>query len=1170
MLGACGGGGGGGSADDGTGGSGGPGNPGGSGDPPQVSITGGGIGEGDSGTASLVFAVALSSAASADVTVDYVTEEGSATADDDYAHAEDTLTIPAGQLQANLAVTINGDTCFEEDETFSVRLTGVSSNAVLDTALATGTIRNDDNQPVLTVADAEIDEGDDGFTDMPFAITLDRPTCVAVTGTWTTNSVTADEQDLTIATGPFEIAAGSDAGEILVAIAGDEIYETDETFTLNLENVSSHAVVADGEAFGTIRTDDFPPVTVNEAELAEGDSGTRTLVFPVELAGPTNEISVEYATSDLSATAADQDYVAAQGTLTVPAGVTSATIEVEIVGDTRPELTEEFLVRLTAVDGDAVLVPGTDQAKGRILDDDTVVVLDPEISVPPAFGFEEGDEADDVSELEFQVTLNVPVATPLELRFETADGSATAGSDYDAADGIVTIPAGGLFAIVPVTIHGDAEEEGPEQLTLELELLTPGIATLLTPQVTGTIIDDDVEGPPFLSVQPVEIFEGDDGTRDVTVFVTLGGPATDTVSVGYATRDLTALAGSDYAATSGTLSFPPGETVQTFTVTIFGDTVVEGDERFEVVLSNMTGNAIMFDDVAEATIRTDDPLAMVSIGDVVLVEGDSGVSPMRFIVRLSAPAADPVTMEYASADATAGNSATANEDYVPVSGVLTFLPGETEASIDVEVLGDVDNEFDETFTITLSNVSQNAELADPVAEGHIVNDDETPGWQLADYFVSTRDDNVLPRIAMNAAGDATVVWAPIGPVGPYTSVRYTAGGGWGAPENPPEALVAGLVRNDRDHVIDGAGRTTLAWAMMPEAARHSAADGWDTAPAVLVPTSTNDAEFVRVAGNEAGTVLAVWKFNDPAGVSIDHLMFSFYDPAAGAWGTPDYIVLQGAPILLPDVAMNEDGAAVVVWQESSVRASVYDPVAGTWSAPVEISAELIPGIHQAGYTPRVAIDADGNAIAVWDSGQSLGTATIGDVWTARYDAASGLWSEATPLDASALDATNPQVAMDAAGNAFVVWLQDNDGTDPWNDTFDIRARRYDAAADAWEPIVLVQDSNTRVSGTAVDLTYYAVDMPALAVDPAGNAILAWSEEINGDFVIRASRYDRTAAQPGWSAPEPVSDDTYPFAMFPDIAIDAAGNAIVVWQAGDSDQFDTGNVSAIGWNRYVAP
>src|SRR5690606_40176700 len=99
---------------------------------------------------------------------------------------------------------------------------------------------------------------------------------------------------------------------------------------------------------------------------------------------------------------------------------------------------------------------------------------------------------DDVSGLEFQVTLNVPGATALELRFETADGSATAGSDYDAADGTVTIPAGGLFAIAPVTTHRDAEEEGPEQLTLELELLTPGIATLLTPQVTGTIIDDDV------------------------------------------------------------------------------------------------------------------------------------------------------------------------------------------------------------------------------------------------------------------------------------------------------------------------------------------------------------------------------------------------------------------------------------------------------------------------------------------------------------------------------------------------------------------------------------------------------------------------------------------------------------------------------------------------------
>ena len=1171
LLAACGGGGGGNDTGDGggsgDGGDGSGGNP--DPDPPLLGIAGAELMEGNSGTVDLVLTVGLSSAASADVTVDYATLDQGATAGEDYTAADDTLTIAAGQTQATISVPVTGDACFEEDEAFAVTLANVSSNAVLDVAQATGTIRNDDNQPVLSIADAELDEGDDGTSDMVFALTLDRPTCVAAGGTYSLNSVTADEHDLTIVTAAFEIAAGEDQGEIRAEIAGDTAYETDETFTVNLENVSSLLAVADPEAFGTIRTDDFPPVTVSEVEIAEGDEDTRTLVFPVELAGPTNEIAVEYTTQDGTATIADQDYLEAQGTLTIPAGVTTATIEVEIVGDTEPELTEEFLVRLTEVDGDAVLVPGTDQAIGRIRDDDTAVSLDPQIDVPPAFGFEEGDDASAVSDLVFQVTLNVPVSGDIELAYATSDLGATAGDDYDAASGTVTIPAGDTIATVIVTVRGDAEEEGPESLTLSLELLTPGLAVLLTPEAIGTILDDDVQGPPFLSVQPASIFEGDDGTRELIAFVTLGDVVSGTVTVDYATRDLTALAGSDYAATSGTLTFAPGDTVLSFPVTIFGDTVVEADERFELVLSNMTGDAILFDAVAEATIETDDPFALVSIGDVVLVEGDSGTSEMVFSVTSSVPAADPVTLDYASADATTGNSATANDDYVPVSGTLTILPGETEATIPVQINGDVDNEFDETFTVTLSNVSQNAELADPVAEGRIVNDDETPGWGVAQYFASSRTDNIRPAIAMNAAGDATVVWAP-NAFGPYTSSRYTAGGGWGSLESPPEASVSGLVRIDRDVAIGGDGRSMLVWAMTPEAAQHTSAAGWDTTSLALNPASTNDAEYVSIAANESGTVIAVWKHNDPGSVSTDHLMFSVYDPATEQWSDADYIVLQGAPILLPDVAINEDNVAVAVWREGSVRASVYDPAAKTWSEPIEITAELSPGIHQFGYGPRVAIDAAGNAIAVWDTAPSLGTSSVGDVWTARYDAVTEQWSDPIVLDVAVLDATHAQIAMDAAGNAFVVWMQDNDATDGFNDTFDIRARRYDAATEQRSPEVLVQDTNTRVTSASINLSYESIDIPALAVDPAGNALLAWSEEINGEYVIRGSRYDISAPQPQWGAPEPLSDDAWAFAMFPSMAVDAAGNAIVVWQAGDSSQFGTGDESHIGWNRYVAP
>lgn len=1173
LLQACGGGGaaGGDEGSGGSGGSGGGGSGGGAGqgaEPPTITIANAALAEGDAATVDLTFDVTLSSALGEAVTVDYASADQSATAGDDYTEVDDTLTIPAGATSAGIAVSVNGDTCFEEDETFQIMLSNASGNAQLGTGVATGSIGNDDNKPELELADAEMAEGDDGVNDMSFTISLDRESCFDIEGTYTANSVTADEQDLAIESRPFVFPGGATQTDIAVEITGDTFYETDETFTVNLENVSEHVQVIDGEAFGTIRTDDLPPVTVLPAEIVEGDDNPRIMVFPVELAGITNEITVDYATSDITATIADNDYVETEGTLTVPAGVTTATIEVEIIGDTNPELHEEFLVTLSNIAGDAVLEPATDRAIGRIEDDDTVTVLDPEISVPPAFGFE-GDDSTVTTEMLFQVTLNVPVAGDVELNYVTGDVTATAGIDYDATNGTVVIPAGDTFALVAVDVRGDTDEEGPELLALNLELVTQGLAMLLTPEATGTILDDDITGPPFLSVQPVKMFEGDSGVREMTVFVTLGGPAADTVTVDYATRDATALAGSDYRITAGTLTFEPGETENTFTVAILGDTVIEADERFELVLSNMSGDAILFTDVANATIESDDPFAMVTIDDVVLPEGDSGTGEMLFTVSLDAPAGDPVTLDYESADAVTGNSAAAGEDYTPVSGVLTILPGETEDTIAVQISGDTDNEFDEAFTVQLSNVSQNAELADPVGEGRIVNDDDTPGWGTSQYFTSDRDDNVLPEIVMNAAGDATVVWAPNTP-GPYTSRRYVAGGGWGTPETPPESLVSGFMRVDRDLCIDGGGATTLGWVPVAQVAWHTVASSWDSVSHAFDPAS-NQAEFIRLAGNEAGNVIAVWKQNVPGASTTDHLMFSIYDPVLERWSDEDFIVFEGSIIFTPDVAVNADGVAIAVWRESDIRASRYDPLAGTWSEPVSISDELAPGIHEPGYAPKVAIDDDGNAIAVWDTGLSLGTSVTGSVWASRYDAAgSGQWEEAIAIELGMLDATNAQVAMDAAGNAFVVWLQDNDGTDGFNDTFEIRARRYVAATDGWEPEVVVQDTNTRVSSAAIDLTYDALDTPALAVDPAGNAVLAWSEDINGEFVIRASRYDIDEPIPAWSPPEPVSGDAWPFAMFPDIAIDAAGNAIVVWQAGDSGAFDSTDVSQIGWNRYTAP
>jgi len=114
---------------------------------PAVSIANTSVSEGDSGTASLIFTVSLSGQSSSDVIVDYATFDGTAKAGSDYTAATGTLTIPAGATSGTIAITVNGDTAFESDETLTlIILSGISSNATLGTATATGTITNDDKR----------------------------------------------------------------------------------------------------------------------------------------------------------------------------------------------------------------------------------------------------------------------------------------------------------------------------------------------------------------------------------------------------------------------------------------------------------------------------------------------------------------------------------------------------------------------------------------------------------------------------------------------------------------------------------------------------------------------------------------------------------------------------------------------------------------------------------------------------------------------------------------------------------------------------------------------------------------------------------------------------------------------------------------------------------------
>jgi probable HAF family extracellular repeat protein len=182
------------------------------------------------------------------------------------------------------------------------------------------------------------------------------------------------------------------------------------------------------------------------------------------------------------------------------------------------------------------------------------------------------------------VTLSPPSSQPVTLSYSTFDGTAAAGSDYEAASGTVTFVAGETSKTVSVLVDGDRAGELNETFRVNLAVAS-GTAVLGDSQGTGTIVDDE----PRVGITSVTKNEGNSGTTPFVFAVTLSSAPTATVRLNFATANGSAVTPGDYIATSGSLSFAPGETSKTITVGVKGEKLREGQEVFYVNLSNAVG-----------------------------------------------------------------------------------------------------------------------------------------------------------------------------------------------------------------------------------------------------------------------------------------------------------------------------------------------------------------------------------------------------------------------------------------------------------------------------------------------------------------------------------------------------------------------------------------------------
>ena len=339
--------------------------------------------EGASGTTDLVFSLTRShNLSSASVIV--ATADGTAMAPADYTTvaAEPILFTAGGDLTRTVVVTVQGEELVELDETFTLEIS--DPVAILPPSSATGTILNDDSA-TITLAPAEVLEGDSGSATLTFVATLDRAidTAVAMSATTVDDSATVGDGDYTPISNQVVTFVGQ-AGESLtisVSVLGDTVIEAHEQLFLSLTDlqVAGRDVIFEGgaaslDAVGTIFNDDAR-LTIDDATAPEGDTGSSDLIFTVTLEGAINggfEVGVETADDTATADPSEPDYVAVADSLIFmgDAGETQ-TISISVLGDTIPEPTETFFVRLLPPVGGPALPEIEDgEGVGTIEDDD--------------------------------------------------------------------------------------------------------------------------------------------------------------------------------------------------------------------------------------------------------------------------------------------------------------------------------------------------------------------------------------------------------------------------------------------------------------------------------------------------------------------------------------------------------------------------------------------------------------------------------------------------------------------------------------------------------------------------------------------------------------------------------------------------------------------------------
>jgi len=706
---------------------------------PGISISDVVVTEGNSGTKLATFTASLSSPSTNTVTVQYATADGTATAGSDYVAASGTVTFNTNVVSQPISITVNGDTLEEFNETFFVNLSA-TTNATLADAQGVGTISNDE-APLANLPTGFGETQINGLSN-PTAMALHPDGRIFVCEQ--SGALRVIKNGALLPTPFTTISVNSPGGSErgLLGIAFDPNYATNHFVYVyyTAPTPSIHNRVSRFTA--DIANED---VAVVGSELA---------ILDLETLGATNHNGGAI-------------HFGPDGKLYVAVGENANSANSQHL-DTRLGK----ILRINPIDGsiptdNPTTFPNIAGSPSGIYQAIWAVGL----RNPYTFTFQPGSGRMQINDVGQNTWEEIDLGTAgANYGWPTCEGTCgTAGMtnpiyQYSSATASECAITGGAF-YNPTTPTFPAEYLGKYFFAdfcggwlKTLDPLNPPATGAATGFATGISSPVDIQvandgslyylargsnsvfrvqyfGSSTLTINDVSVTEGNAGTTSATFTVTLSPASTQTVTVQYATADVSggATAGSDYASTSNTLTFTPGQTSKPVSVTINGDMTFEPDETFNVNLSNPT-SAMIGDSLGVGTITNDDTQPVISIlSNVTHNEGNALTTDYDFTVNLSNASSQTVKVNWATADNTA---TTADSDYIGVpSTLLTFDPNTTTQHIHVLVNGDTKFEPlppDETFFVNLLNPINGTIVSGGQAFGTITNDDAQPGISISD------------------------------------------------------------------------------------------------------------------------------------------------------------------------------------------------------------------------------------------------------------------------------------------------------------------------------------------------------------------------------------------------------------------------------------------------------